>query len=121
MPVEFYKVLHLCGILMLFSGLAALWGVYSSGTAPAKNRRLALAMIHGFGMLFVLVGGFGMAAKLGMMSNLPVWIYLKLSIWLLLGGSMVLAKRKSQWGPGLLLFWVALGTSAAYLALYKPV
>jgi hypothetical protein len=121
MSYEFYKLLHICGILMIFSGLAALWGVYSTGQAPPPGRRKALAIIHGLGMLLVLVGGFGMAAKLGLMANLPLWLYLKISVWLLLGASMVLAKRKAQWGPALLLLWILLGASAATLALFKPV
>jgi hypothetical protein len=121
MPFELYKLLHFCGILLIFSGLAALWGVYSTGSTPVPARRRALAIVHGIGMLFVLIGGFGMAAKLGLTANLPVGIYLQMSIWFLLGLSMVMAKRKSHWGLALLFFWVALGVSAGYLALMKPV
>src|SRR5665213_1069671 len=120
MPVEFYKVLHICGIIMLFSGLAALWGVYSTSAPARQQTRTVLAIIHCFGMLLILVSGFGMAAKLGFMAALPLWIYLKLAIWLLLGASMVLAKRKAHWGPGLICLWILLGTAAAYLAIYKP-
>jgi hypothetical protein len=121
MSLEFYKILHVCGILMLFSGLTGLWGVYSTGSTPRPATRMGLATVHGFGMMLILISGFGMAAKLGIMAALPLWIYLKMAIWLVLGGSMVLAKRKAQWGIGLLAFWILLGTAAAYLALFKPV
>lgn len=121
MSLEFYRVLHLCGIFMLLSGLAALWGVYATTAQPPAGQRRALAIIHGMGMLFALLGGFGMAAKLGFLANFPLWLIFKIVIWLMLGGSMVLAKRKASVGPTLVLIWVALGTLAAYLALIKPV
>lgn len=121
MSIEFYRVLHLCGIFMLLSGLAALWGVYVSSGQPPAGQRKALAIIHGMGMLFALLGGFGMAAKLGYLASFPLWLILKIVIWLVLGGSMVLAKRKASIGPTLVLIWVALGTLAAYLAITKPI
>ena len=121
MSVEAYKFLHICGILLLFSGLVGLWGTYASGAAPRKGLRIALSATHGLGMLALLVSGFGMAAYLGFGDHLPVWLYLKMSIWLLLGGSMVMAKRRADWGFALIALWIALGLAAAYLALFKPV
>src|SRR5258708_2098765 len=109
MSVEFYRVVHVSGILLLFSGLAGLWGTYASGSAPKKSLRIALSSIHGIGMVVLLVSGFGLAAKLGLVGSLPVWLYLKMSVWLLLGGSMVMAKRKADWGASLIILWVALG------------
>lgn len=121
MSIEFYKLLHVLGILMLFSGLVGLWGTYASGSAPNKFLRVALSITHGIGMLLLMISGFGLAAKLGLTSGLPLWLYLKMAIWLALGGSMVLAKRKALWGPRLIGLWVTLGGLAAYLALFKPV
>jgi len=121
MPVELFKVVHICGILMIFAGLSGLVGLYSTGGPVRAGLRVALAMIHGFGMLFVILSGFAMAGMLGYLNSIPLWIYLKLTIWLLLGVSMVFAKRKAGWGAGWLLSWVLLGTAAAYLALFKPV
>jgi hypothetical protein len=68
----------------------------------------------------VLISGFGMLARLGFMANIPAWAYGKIGIWIILGGSMVLAKRKAEWGLSLILFWVAAGGLAAYLAVFKP-
>src|ERR1700722_15479300 len=106
--------MHVFGILMLFSGLVGLWGASLNGTVP-RGRRAVLSAIHGFGMLIVLVAGFAMAGKLGYMGAMPGWLYGKMLIWLLLGGSIVLAKRKATIGPLLLAVWIALGTLAAYL------
>jgi hypothetical protein len=54
------------------------------------------------------------------MAGLPHWVYGKLAIWLVLGGSLALAKRKSQFGVTLIFAWIVLGALAAYLAIYKP-
>lgn len=106
---------------MLFSGLTGLWGVYVLGTSPKKSLRIGLAVIHGVGMTLVLISGFAMAGKLGVFaSGTTGWLWAKLVIWLALGGSMVLAKRKAQLGTGLLGLWIALGTLAAYMAIFKP-
>jgi hypothetical protein len=114
-----YLVIHIVGILLLFSGLTALVGASLKG-APAKGTRFGLALIHGFGMLLVLISGFGMLARLGFMANIPGWAYGKIAIWILLGASMILAKRKAEWGLSLILFWVVLGGLAACLAVFKP-
>jgi hypothetical protein len=121
MPVEVFKVVHICGVLMIFAGLSGLVGLYNTGAPIRSGLRVAMAMIHGIGMLFVILSGFAIAGKLGYLNSIPLWIYLKLAIWLLLGVSMVMAKRKAQWGAGWLLAWVFLGSAAAYLALFKPV
>lgn len=119
---QIYKIMHIVGLMCVFSGLAALLGVY--GTAPLERHpsiRKSLAILHGLGMVFLLVGGFGMLARLGIVhGGLPVWVYLKLAIWLALGGSMTLARKKANVGMPLLLLWIFLGGLAAAIALYKP-
>ena len=120
MSHEFYRVLHILGILMLFGGLTSLWGVYVSGQVPKQGLRVGLAVIHGVGMTFLLLSGFAMAGQLGLMSAIPGWMWIKLGLWLALGGSMVLAKRKAHLGVSLVGLWIALGTVAAFLAIYKP-
>lgn len=119
MSHELYRVLHILGLLMLFGGLTGLWGVYVSGAPPRKSLRLGLAVTHGVGMTLLLLSGFAMAGQLGLMSDLPAWVWIKLGIWLVLGGSMILAKRKADLGISLVVFWIVLGTSAAFLAIYK--
>lgn len=119
MSLEFYKLLHIFGLLFVFGGLVALWGAKASGTPPTKRFYSRLAMIHGLGLLFMLVSGFGMLARLGLLSSLPGWAYAKLLIWLLLGGAMALVKRKASAIPQLLGL-IGLVTLAAYFALFKP-
>jgi hypothetical protein len=104
---------------MLFTGLVGLWGTRVLGGTGTRQLDRAMALIHGFGMLLVLVGGFGMLARMGIHS-FPLWVWIKLIVWLALGGSMVLAKRRANWGLALLTLWMALGGFAAYLGIFKP-
>jgi len=120
MSFEFYKILHLSGLMLLFFGLSAILTMKMVG-AKFEGKSKSLAMLtHGIGLLFLLVGGFGMLARMGIMGSLPGWVYAKLAIWLILGGSATLAKKKGQIGWPLMILFVGLGTTAAWLALTKP-
>lgn len=117
MSNEFYRLVHLSGLILLFSGLAGLWGAHIGGGAPARPVRITLALLHGFGLLFLIVSGFGLLARLGFLSGLPGWAIAKIVIWLFLGGAITLLKRRFGWAlPACLVA----GALAAYLCIYKP-
>lgn len=120
MPYEFYKLLHISGLILMFSGQCALLGAFASGNLPQKSWRISLAIVHGLGMLFLLVSGFGMLARLGLVNGLPTWAIAKLTIWLVMGATLALAKRRSQLKMILVLIWAMLGVAAAFIAIYKP-
>jgi hypothetical protein len=118
---QIYKLAHFAGIMMLFIGLGGLLVSAYAGHANLKSRAKILAFtFHGLGLLLILVGGFGMLARLGLVNGLPVWIYIKLLLWLTMGIAVSLAKRstKAAWLNALL--FVGIGVSSAALALYKP-
>ncbi len=119
MPFEFYKVLHIFGLLLTFSGLLALIFVRWNETEPKEQVRKFAMITHGVGLVIMLVSGFGMLAKTGLMSSLPTWAYIKMVIWLLVGGAIALAKRSKNAAISYSLI-VALVTIAAYTAVYKP-
>jgi hypothetical protein len=120
MSYEFYKILHVSGLMLLFFGLSAALTLKMAGaTFTGSVKKMAL-ITHGVGLLFMLVGGFGLLARLGFMGNIPGWAYAKLGIWVLLGGAAALAKRKGQIGWPLVVLFVGLGTTAAWLAVAKP-
>jgi hypothetical protein len=73
----------------------------------------------------LLLGGFGMLAKLGagtpgIYSFSNIWVILKLLVWLFFGASIVLAKRGVL--RGVMGWWICIfaGGVAAWSALFKP-
>jgi hypothetical protein len=50
----------------------------------------------------------------------PGWIWAKLAIWLILGGVIALASRRSHWTGAALVALPFLAAVAGYLALTKP-
>ncbi len=113
MSYEFYKVLHLIGLVTLFAALGAL-------TVIPGERRKPFMALHGTATLIMLVAGFGLIAKLGLMSNMGAWLYGKLIIWLVLGAMPVVLRKKPNMAFSILLFSLALGAISAMLAIYKP-
>lgn len=112
-----YKVLHVLGVLFLFMGLGGLL----RGGGSAEGRKMSV-MLHGIGLVLILIAGFGALARLGLSNPAiwPAWLWVKAVLWLLLGATPVVIKRS----PGLAgMLWVALpilGALGAYFALYKP-
>ena len=120
MPYEFYKVLHLLGIMLMFFGFGGLLVPAYAKVELQKSARLMGIISHGVGLLLMIVSGFGMAARLGLVHGLPVWVYVKLGIWLLLGVAISLVKRRGTIGwPVAILLW-GLGVTAAFVAINKP-
>ncbi len=122
MTLAAYKVLHVLGILFLFTALGGLLYASSSAAAQTPAGRKIAGMLHGLGLVVILVSGFGALARLGLSNpgGWPLWVWLKALLWLAMGAVLVLIRR----APGLnRLLWFllpVLGAVAAYLALYKP-
>lgn len=112
------KIIHLAGLAMTFMGLTGILAIRMTGQAPLA-KRLIFHFSHGLGLLMLLVTGFAMAAKLGIHSP-PGWLKGKMVIWLLAGGSMVLATRFSRFAGAILIFFILLVATAAWLAIDKP-
>lgn len=121
MSTEFYKVLHLLAILVLFMSMGGLAMVtLRDGTEEDKKRaRKPLMILHGVALLVIFVAGFGLMARMGMMgSGWPTWIFGKLGVWLVLGGITALLKKPL--GLAWYLIVPALGAVGAMLAVLKP-
>lgn len=114
-----YKVIHLLGILLLVCGLGGLWAMAAAVTEEGRRtaRKLVLAT-HGTAMFLILFAGFGMLARLGLTGSWPLWIWIKVGIWVLLGGLPVLLRRPDR--PIGALFFLAplLAAIAAWAALF---
>lgn len=121
MPQAIYLLIHLIGIFMLLLALGgAILHAMNGGTRSTNPRRREVALSHGFGMLFTLIGGFGALAKMGIHWPLPMWVILKFIIWVLLGAMLGWIYMKPQTAKLHWLITVLLAASAGYLAILKP-
>ncbi len=121
MSFEIYKVIHITGLLFLFTAFGGiLLHVMAGGKRDYPLRKLTAAL-HGTGLLLLLIAGFGMVARMKTFETGPSgWVFGKLAIWAVLGGLPALIyrqpqKAKAHWGLVLIL-----GVLAAYLAIFKP-
>ena len=103
-----YKIIHLAGVIILFGALGA--GVY---TASSKDNKLA-GILHGIALVLILVSGFGLVARIWG-NEFTWWILAKMVIWLLLGGSYALAKKRLLPENTAFAFILGLGVLAAIL------
>ena len=71
-------------------------------------------------LVFILVSGFGLLAKLGLAREMPAWAYAKLSLWVVFALIISLLKRKSQIGMPIYILLLACYAAAAYIGVYKP-
>lgn len=122
-PHPIYNVIHIVGIIlaMLALGGAAVLAIATpAGATPRPTRRL-LAILHGVGVFLILLGGFGMLARLGIVhSGLPGWIWVKLGVWAIVAAGLFLPRRNASLAKPLLFALPVLGGLAAYMAIYKP-
>lgn len=120
-----YKLVHYLGIFGIVALLAASSAdpLASNPSAEAKGRRRRILAAHGVLGFVILLGGFGMLARLGITQglSLPGWIWLKLVIWGMLGVVPFIARRAGSGTRRMLLIAVPLlATAAGIIALTKP-
>jgi len=120
---EFYEVLHIIGIAMLFVAIGGV-AVHAAngGTKSTSNTRPIVGSMHGLGALLILTGGFGMLARMGMVrGGFPMWLWGKIIIWCILSAIVLLPYRKPELARPFLFVLPFLAGAAVYLALYKPI
>jgi hypothetical protein len=78
--------------------------------------------VHGVGALLILVGGFGMLARIGFQhgANFPGWLWVKLIVWTILSAVVLLPYRKPALARPFFVLLPLLAGVAVYMALYKP-
>ena len=113
MDPSFYQVLHIVGISMVFLGYGALIARSMAAPENVSIRKLG-SITSGIGLLLILVAGFGLIPKLGH-SYTETWILVKLIIWLILGGLIVLINRKPQLAMLLWCLLIALSATATIM------
>ena len=113
MDPSFYQVLHIVGISMVFLGYGALLARSMAAPENVSIRKLG-STTSGIGLLLILIAGFGLIPKLGH-SYSETWILVKLIIWLILGGLIVLINRKPQLAMLLWCLLIALSATATIM------
>jgi hypothetical protein len=114
-----YKLVHILGILLTFTAVGGLsLHALNGGTKATNAGRRLVTLSFGVGLFLILLGGFGMLARLGI--GLPVWIWVKIAIWISVGGLLAVPYRKPELARAVWLGSVALGIVAAWIGLYKP-
>lgn len=112
MSPEVYGLLHVAGVLMVFTGLGGLFA-----SEPGKVSKWFPAM-HGLGLLVVLVAGIGFAHKSGYPWD--PWLIAKIACWVVIGAVPALMKRGVLPRFAALLLVLAVGVTATWLARVKP-
>ena len=113
MSYQIYKILHLSSILGFF--------IIMSMAAIDHRKTKARVIVSGVALLLILVGGFGLMARLGIPhGSWPAWIYIKFAIWTLVGmfGHILLKRAPHLLGKYILVSFI-LFIFAAYAANYK--
>jgi uncharacterized membrane protein HdeD (DUF308 family) len=116
-PYAAYKVVHYLGIFTLVVVLSASLARSAQGGAAPDPWRNRLGILHGVALFAILLGGFGMLARLDL--GFPLWIVAKLAIWLVVGGLIALRKRPAAAGWALAALPL-LAALAGWIAYVKP-
>jgi hypothetical protein len=117
MSYEFYKILHIFSVLLLFMALGT---VAATGSADGGRLRRLGGVAHGVALAIILVAGFGLLAKLRMFGSIPGWVLIKLGLWVLLGLAVLPLRRRPEWTVWLWPLIPVVGGLAAWLAVTKP-
>lgn len=118
--VAVYKNIHLIGVFMVLMALGGMLLHRINGGMQQHAWRKPVAITHGVGLLLVLLGGFGMLARLGIFWPWPGWVTVKVIIWIVLGALVTLIFRKPTLAKPLWWMTIVLAGLAAYLAGNKP-
>jgi hypothetical protein len=121
---SFYNVVHIVGIVLVMSALGGVaLHALNGGTRHTNQARALLAALHGTGALLILVGGFGMLARLGFRhgATFPGWLWVKLAVWIVAVGLLFVPYRRPALARPIYLGLPVLGGLAAYMAIYKPI
>lgn len=105
---------------MMFTALGGASVHAAAGGDKNSSSRRIVGILHGVGATLSLVAGFGVLARLGLISGLPGWVMVKLVLWLLLAGLIVLPYRSRKIAAVIAYTLPLLGLFGAFLAIAKP-
>lgn len=115
-----YVLIHLIGIFFVLLALGGTFlHVINGGTKQTNAWAKPLAILHGTGLLVILVFGLLTLVMLKVKpSDFNLYVYIKLLIWLFLGGAIVLPYKVQNSAKALVFVVPLLMAIAAYIGLY---
>ena len=119
MTYDTYKLLHLVGLFTLFLSLGGVFVHAASGGEKRHGARGIAMLAHGVGALLVLLGGFGMLARLEV-GGIPAWVHPKLAIWAILSAAVAIPYRRPALAKPVFLLLPLLGAAAAWIGIFHP-
>ena len=120
MAYEVYKIIHVLGIMILFLSLGGLFFTAFNKVTLEKKQKRPWLIMHGVSMFLILLGGFGLLARIGVIGGFPTWVWLKLAIWAFYGALIFLLIKKPAVSKLAYIMTLILGFAAAFIANYKP-
>ena len=113
MSLESYKLIHFISLILVTSSLGV-----SYFCKPPEKWSKYLGIIAS---LFLMIAGMGLLARIMPGLSWPIWIKIKLGIWLTIAISgPMLAKRLTKYRGHAFIFLMLLFSIAIMLAVYKP-
>ena len=117
MRQQLYQILHLTGVFMVFLAYGGLIVRSALGSDHKGIKRMG-AITSGIGLLLMLVGGFGLLAVMDF--GWPLWVIVKMIIWVILGGMIVAINRLPKLAQDLWWSTIILGLVALLMVVLKP-
>jgi len=112
-----YLILHFVGILMVFMAFGSM--IARSALQPDNvSWRKFGSILSGIGLVLILLGGFGMLARLNL--GFPGWAIIKTVIWVALGAMTAIINKKPQAAKPLWFITLILGILAVLTVTFKP-
>lgn len=122
---DLYEIVHIVGIalvMLAFGGIVM--HAAEGGTWKGPRSRRVVKVAHHLGMFLILLGGFGMLARIGIakggIATFPGWLWAKIVVFLILGGTVSLPYKQPKLALPAFFLTPALAGLAVYFALYKP-
>ncbi|TVR64454.1 MAG: hypothetical protein EA422_06960 [Gemmatimonadales bacterium] len=116
-----YKLIHYLGIFLLIAVVGLALGRRSvlDGDDPLRRR---WNTIHAVALFVILLGGFGLMARIGVDHGepFPGWLWAKFGIWAVLGGTLLAARWWPSRSLALMGLIPVLAVLAGWVAFSKP-
>lgn len=105
-----YKVIHLLGVMGVFTAL---------GAVISSQKTKGYAALHGISLALIFVSGFGMIAKLYQNNYTAPWVIVKIVVLIMMGAVLAMAKRRVFPPIASVLLILMLGAIAAWFGVMK--